>query len=233
MQAGPIHPWRVQNNRASDKTQTQADFDAAVMMLTESQLWYLRAAAEPGWHIIHTAGEDARFPLSAASPFAGEGCSISLCSNVVAHTNTHTGWLTGEDARGRGAPQQLDGLCRNWFGILPLQCQKVTLRPVPDSASTPSRCAQRGGAPRHRRASGGMAQRLPLNGGQNQAAKKRVRNGREGTSVSRSTWALLWLWKMMRKWNTEFSFSLPLQHYLRLTRHQWRTESIWGIRWSL
>lgn len=104
-----------------------------------------------------------------------------------ARTNTHTGWHTRKDACGRGAPQ-LDGLCRNWFGILHLQCQKVTLRPVPDSASTPSRCAQRGGAPRHKRASGGVAQRLPFNGGQNQAAR------REGTLVFKSAWALLWLW---------------------------------------
>lgn len=91
-----------------------------------------------------------------------------------AHKQAHLPW---DEARGWGAPQ-LDGLCRKWFGILPLQCQKVTLRPVPDSASTPSRCAQRGGAPRHRRASGGVAQRLPCNGGQNQAVKKSLK--REG-----------------------------------------------------
>lgn len=195
MQDGRVHPWRVQSNATShQETQTQPDFDAAaLMLLTDLQRLYLWASAQTDWD-IHTSGEDTRFPLS-ASPFSGQGCSASLYSKAPllsthAQTHTHTGWLTRNDAYGRGAPQ-LDGLCRNWFGILPLQCQKVTLRPVPDSASTPSRCAQRGGAPRHRRASGGMAQRLPFNGGQNQAAKKRERGN---TSVSKSTWALLWLW---------------------------------------
>lgn len=85
----------VQNNRTSHKTwRTQPDSDAAAMLHTEPQRLYLGAAAETDRDIIHTTGQDARFPLTDASPFAGEGCSASPCSNVApppsTHSNTHT-----------------------------------------------------------------------------------------------------------------------------------------------
>lgn len=141
-------------------------------------------------------------PPAFASPFSGRGCSASPCSKAPPpsrHARTHKraqintrarGRLTRNDARGRGAAER-DGLCRSGFGVLRSRRQKVTLRPVPDSASTPSRCAQRGGAPRHRRASGGMAQRLPLNGGQNQAAKQRE-SARGGSRAHASVVVVVW-----------------------------------------
>lgn len=166
MQDGPIHPWRVRNNAASLQKNANT-----------TRLWCSSDVADgPAAFVPLSRGTDRlrhprqwrrckicpiRFALRRTRMLSLPVQQGTAAEHARTHKPTRAGWLTRNDACGRGAPQ-LDGLCRNWFGILPLQCQKVTLRPVPDSASTPSRCAQRGGAPRHRRASEGMAQRLPF-----------------------------------------------------------------------
>ena len=128
--------------------------------------------------MIRTMGKRCEIPLSLRRPLLSKkkkkkkkrmlGFSSLLCSNVPStHRNTHTQShthtdFTGDAACRRGAPLP-DSLCCSLFGISPfLQRQKVTLRSLSArlAASTRSRCTQQGGAPQHRRASGGWPSEL-------------------------------------------------------------------------
>lgn len=169
MQEGPNSPLtRCKTTRTSHKRRKHNP--------TLMQRFHLGAEAETDRDITRTTGEGCEIPPPSPRFFAlrwRRMLSLPVQQRGTGrreHINKHTYHETTPAAE---LAPPLDGLCRKGSGILPLQCQKVTLRPVPDSASTPSRCAQRGGAPRHRRASGGVAQRLPSNGGQNQAVKKK------------------------------------------------------------
>lgn len=150
---------------------------------TLMQRFHLGAESETDWDIIHRTGEGCEIsPLSALRPSLEKDAQPPCAATwhrrrARAHKQAQP--TMRRRLRLRLHHNSTASAAKDWV-FFPLQCQKVTLRPVPDSASTPSRCAQRGGAPRHRRASGGVAQRLPSNGGQNQAVKKKqVWNGRE------------------------------------------------------
>lgn len=107
-------------------------------------------------------GKWCEIPLSSRRPLL-KGCLASLLSAAMwlhqHHTHTeslshtkHTHALTYQRyCCCWGAPIPKWHCCR-FFSISPSQWQKVTLRSPRDSASTRSRCTQRGGAPQHGRA---------------------------------------------------------------------------------
>lgn len=160
------------------KTQTQPDFDAAAMLLTAPQRLYLWATAQTDWD-IHTSGEDARFAQS-ASPFAGQGCSASLCSKAPplsthARTNPHgladlpettPAAVVHHNSTASAAIDSVFSPCsvRRWPCVL---CQ--TLHPLRHDARSEGEHHGTGARPR------GWPSGFLLNGGQNQAAKKRER----------------------------------------------------------
>lgn len=136
MQDGPLHPWRMHTIHHQN--------DACIIHNCT------RAGESVGTRcrMLHKNWEKTRLPLS--PPQRRLSLLRRGCWAPPAHkTQTLT-------LRCRLPPSCAAVWLIYWvFPPVFSQWQKVTLRPLQDSASTRSRCTQEGGAPRHRRVGGG------------------------------------------------------------------------------
>lgn len=154
MQDGPLHPWRMQTavHHLKWRMHNWKSLYCKWICSTQSV-----SRQRGGWDMVPTMGDDAgnEIPLSLRRPLLWKDAQLLF---PVQQCGTNTGRTHGLTYQRRWLPLRCTAIWQpplRFIQYFPLQWQKVTLRSPQDSASTRSRCTQQGGAPQHRRASGG------------------------------------------------------------------------------